>query len=176
LHLPARPEWLTIFEPSGTAAPKLPWVAHQGRDHTKPTASPEATAKPTEPSTEHLMLVQDGCERHGKGFIELGGGEERVVGTDKPSRSKLPPEHDIQPPIHVRVRNEAKTIVFEALDPQRLPLVDGKPAAKGELALGDTITIGNRVFAIAGAKQEQAIETPVKECPEFAMKDPAPPR
>ena len=94
-----------------------------------------------------------------------------VVGTDTPERVGLPKDHGTQSPVRVKLHNEKAKVEFSAEDPKRLPKVKGKSRAKGVLAIGDQITVGDRIFIVTGPNQEKQIdESPLPSCPEAKAK------
>ena len=74
-------------------------------------------------------------------------------------------------PTRVKLVNDHSTIKFTAENPKRLPKVGGKPKAKGDLKLGDQITVGDRIFIVTGPNQEKLVtKTPLPSCPEAKVK------
>lgn len=125
---------------------------------------------PTCPGFKEQVHVQDGCAMYGSSHTQLLGGDALEVGTDRPERTGLPAEQMKAPPVRVKLVNLAGKVQFEALDPKTPPLFKGKKVAKGVLAIGDQLTVGDRVFVITGAKLEKAVKSPLPSCPEAKVK------
>lgn len=125
---------------------------------------------PSCPGVKDKVLIQDGCFQYGSSYQGLLGDDEIIIGTDEPERVGYPEAQRMRPPVRVRLVNHKRKIEFTALDPKRLPKVKGKPLAKGTLSVGDSIEIGDRVFAIALDDKHSPLESPMPICPEAKEK------
>lgn len=125
---------------------------------------------PSCPGVKDTVLIQDGCFEFGSSYQKLLGDDEVIVGTDDPERVGYPAAQRVHPPVRVRLINHKRKIEFTALDPKRLPKVKGRPLAKGTLSIGDSIEIGDRVFAIAIDDRHEVVNSPMPICPEAKEK------
>jgi hypothetical protein len=126
---------------------------------------------PSCPEMNNMRFLQDACSLTSSWTQVVDGAAAVTIGTDTPERPSMPKGFGSVAPVRVKVKNEKGTIVFEALDPKKLPVVRGMPMAKGGLSLGDAITTGDRVFYLTDEKHTGAAkETPLPSCPEFEEK------
>jgi hypothetical protein len=121
------------------------------------------------PGFKEQVWIEDGCSMYGVGYMQLLGGDEMTIGTDVPTRELRDYHPAFQ--VHVKLFNRNGTIEFTALDPQHPPKVKGVATAKGTLAVGGVIAVGDRLFAIV--KDEEGtppIDPPAASCPEARAK------